>query len=156
MESEVQKGEETLDLAGVLKAQGELESVWRGRGMDWLLQKVVSWSNKSGRELSITLHTPSGVVSGTLITHKTYFKAFADEYLGGTTGDGAEKLRDMIAAYGVPSQEKEDPYDDVQFIHMKNAQFFVPGQHPMPSSGILWRGKISTVCSFNLGRFGTD
>lgn len=156
MESEVQKGEETLDLAGMLKAQGELESVWRGRGMDWLLQSVVRWSNKSDREQFITLHTPSGVVSGTLIPHKAYFKAFADEYLGVTTGDDAEKLRDMIAAYGAPSQDEEDPYDDVQFIHMRNAKFFVPGQNPMPSNGILWRGKISAVCSFNLGRFGTD
>lgn len=155
MESEVQKGEENLDMAAVLKAQGELESVWRGRGMDWLLQNIVRWSNKSGREQFITLHTPSGVVSGTLITHETYFKAFADEYLGSATGDSAEELRGMIAAYGVPPEEEEDPYADVQFIHLKDAQFFSPGQNPMPSNGVLWRGKISAVCSFHLGRFGT-
>lgn len=154
MESEVQK-DEVLTLAQYAKAEGELENVWRGRGMDWLLQSIVRWANKTGREHFITLHTPSGVVSGTLITHETYFKSFADEYVGSATGDGAEKLRDSISALGATPQDEEDAYADVQFIHLKDAQFFSPGQNPMPSNGILWRGKISAVCSFHMGRFGT-
>lgn len=154
MESEAQQ-DEVLTLAQYAKAEGELENVWRGRGMDWLLQSIVRWANKTGREQFITLHTPSGVVSGTLITHETYFKSFADEYVGSLTGDGVEQMRDMIAAFGTPAQDQQDPYADVQFIHLKDAQFFSPGQNPMPSNGILWRGKISAVCSFHMGRFGT-
>lgn len=154
MESEAQKVEE-FDLRQYATAEGELERTWRGRGVDWLLQNLARWTNKLDKGYALTLHTPAGVVCGTLISHKAYFEAFADEFLGAAQGEMAEQLRAMIAGYGVSDPEDEDPDADIQFIHLKDAQFFSPGQVPMPSSGVLWRGKISSVCSFHLGRFGT-
>ena len=152
MESEVQKIEE-FGLKQFAESQGELEELWRGRGVDWLLQEIGGWVNKGNLELSITLHTPAGVVSGTMISHQSYFTQFADRFVGNASGEDAESLRALLAGYGEPTPEDEEPYARLQYIHLQDAQFYSPGQPPMPGNGVLWRGKISAVCSFHLGRF---
>lgn len=153
MESEVQK-DEGLTLEQFAKAEGELEAAWRGRGVDWFLQDLARWANQMNISFGITLHTPAGIVSGTVISHQTYFKEFAQQFAGPWAGESEEKLRELITSFGEPPED--DTSDSkFQFIHLKEAQFYSPGQNPIPAQGVLWRGKISSVSSFNLGRFGT-
>lgn len=153
MESEAQKGDNPLDLKAFLDAQIDIEKSWRGRGTDWFLQQLASWANSMNIEFGITLNTPSGVVSGTMISHQKYFSAFADNFAGEWAGQSKEKLRELIAGYGEPLPEEEESADPfINYIHLKDAQIYAPGQNPMPSTGILWRGKISAVSGFNLGR----
>jgi len=156
MESDVQKDDKPLDLQGLLDAQIDIERNWRGRGTDWFLQLLASWANSMGIEFGITLHTPSGVISGTLISHQKYFAAYAESFAGPWAGESAEKLRELIASYGEPLPEEEDSRIPLSYIHLKDAQVYAPGQRPLPGEGMLWRGKISAVSGFNLGRFGSS
>ena len=153
MESEVQSVGENPATEDVSKALVDIEQSWRGKGTDWFLQKLASWANQNGMEFGLTLHTPTGIVSGTLISHVTYFKAFAEEFAGPWLGEDEGPLRDAIATYGDPLPGDDEPGASINFIHLKEAQFYAPGKNPMPENGILWRGKISAVCSFHLGRF---
>ncbi|WP_136474532.1 gas vesicle accessory protein GvpU [Pseudomonas sp. DG56-2] len=152
MESEVQK-DEGLTIEQYAKAKGELEKTWRGRGIDWFLQDLARWANDMSLTFGITLHTPAGIVSGTVISHETYFKEFANQFAGPWAGESEDLVRKMITSLGEPIPANDKPDSNFQFIHLKEAQFYAPGQNPMPAKGVLWRGKISSVSSFNLGCF---
>lgn len=154
MESEVQKAEES-DLGHHAQAGVEFEEKWRGRGIDWFLQDLAHWVNRMHLSFGITLHTPAGVVSGTVISHEEYFKEFAGQFAGPWAGESEDLIRNMITSFGKPTPEDKDSSVNYQFIHLKDAKFYAPGQNPIPTDGVLWRGKISSVCSFNLGKFET-
>ena len=157
MESDVQKDDKPLDLQGLLDAQLDIERNWRGRGTDWFLQLLASWANTMNIEFGITLHMPSGVVSGTLISHEKYFMAFADSFAGEWAGESEKQLRELIAGYGEPLPEEQELNAPLNYIHLKDAQTYTPGQPPLPSgTGVLWRGKINNVSGFNLGRLGSS
>ncbi|MCU7283269.1 hypothetical protein OC926_25890 [Pseudomonas peradeniyensis] len=148
---DVEKNED-FDLKKFAEELGDLEQGWRGRGTDWFLQDLARWVNKMGIEFSISLHTPAGVVSGTAISHEKYFKTFAEQFVGPWAGDAAGDLQSVIEGFGKPVPDEEDSNARLQYIHLKDARFFAPGQKSMPNNGVLWRGKISSVCSFHLGQ----
>lgn len=157
MVSETLGVDKSLDFQDFLKAQLDIEQNWRGMGTDWFLQQLASWANSMSIEFGITLNTPSGIVSGTVISHQKYFIAFADSFAGAWPGESKEKLRELIAGHGKPlSEEEESANPFINYIHLKDAQIYAPGQNPIPQKGILWRGKISAISGFNLGRLGSS
>lgn len=133
----------------IFRNEFETEFQWRGRNIDWLLQQLVEWTNQNGLAIPLTLYTPSGIISGILIPHQKYFELFADEFAGSWMGDSQGELRDMIAKFGTPP---DNPAPQ-QFIHLEKAECFGSDGKSVPKGGMLWRGKISSVTGFNLGRF---
>jgi hypothetical protein len=61
----------------------------------------------------------------------------------------AEMLDNYSKIYSEPPPEGQPP----SYIHLKDARIFAPGQNPIPSSGLLWRGRISCVEGFSMGSF---
>ena len=100
--------------------------------------------------LSITLHIGGMLVSGDLISQYQYLR----EFMGGSVLQKMESLASEIASAGdSASAEAQETNTDPEYIHMRNAKFFHPGQTPVPGSGVgvLWRGRVASVDSFILG-----
>jgi len=100
--------------------------------------------------LSLTLHIGGMLVSGDLIGEYQYLQ----EFMGGTVLRKMESLASENASAGDSAPaEGQETHTDPEYIHMRNAKFFHPGQTPVPGSGagVLWRGRVASVDSFILG-----
>lgn len=131
---------------------------------DWFLQQLVDLVNKTNLEMTVTLDIGGLMVSGMLISGRTYFDEFAKEFSGAYKGDQevAKVLHDMVAQHVdmYPLVSEKDGEDESrkleppEYIHMRNARFFHPGGVPYPGvheGGSLWRGRMSQVDGFHLG-----
>lgn len=43
-----------------------------------------------------------------------------------------------------------------QFIHLRDARVFSPGNAGLPGNGLLWRGRLSEVSGWSFGKLSTD
>lgn len=127
---------------------------WEGTQIDWFLQETVESANEQGFEVGITLTTASGLISGILIGASKYFSLYADNYVAAIPEELREETRKYLVEKGQLDEEKiRFP---AQYIHLRDA-FLHTGNKRLPASvGFLWRGKISGILGFTLGRFGTD
>lgn len=110
--------------------------------------------------INITLVLPSGVVSGTAISEKTWFKSFSDDI---EAGGGAS----LIAIRSKSQQDAEEafqasgaadssndyrPTPPRKFIHLRNARF-----HPDSDKAFVLgkdlRVKLSQVSAWSLGSY---
>ena len=125
---------------------------------DWFLQYLVSLVRNSPMEFGITLQVSGMLVSGQLVSHKTYFEGLAI-----ALSEGLEKFPDLadtfktgIPSFGVTPANIESNVDIPmpQFIHLKNAKLINTAGHDIPrGAGVWWRGRISEVGGFILGTF---
>ncbi|BBL58512.1 gas vesicle accessory protein GvpU [Methylomonas koyamae] len=126
---------------------------------DWFLQNLVGFANLWGIEVGITLQVSGMLVSGTLISGDKYFEEFAAQFSGGfkNSPELSEPFHKLISSYKkvydvAPEEESDCPPSN--FVHLRNAQFYHPGQNPLPTSqGVLWRGRVAEVGGFILGSF---
>lgn len=127
---------------------------WEGRSQDQLLQWIVEHTNVNGNEHRITLTVGGSLISGILIAADTYIEEIADQFSSVFDAvDGtAEDIRSFLLSWKVSRNEDEDKNVVPQFIHLRNAEVFTSNGRPIVSGGSLWRGKISSVDGFNLGR----
>ncbi|MBA3898296.1 MAG: hypothetical protein H0X36_14440 [Sphingomonadaceae bacterium] len=141
----------------VLSGQADFSSNQR----DWFLADLVRLVNDTESRFPVTLSVPGGIISGTLVGGKEYFKAIADQFgqFGGANKSRVATLKEWISLYGkVYDEEDEAPEKDItsipQFIHLVNARFYAPGQRPIPTdTTIVWRGNLDTVSGFSIGAF---
>lgn len=129
--------------------------------LDIFLQKLVSLVNTTKVEMGISLNVGGLVISGTLFTGEEYFKIFASDFSKGFEQFEEKEvsiIRKSLETWGdVYKNSEKINVDDVIYIHLKNAKFFVPGQKPIPSNaGVCWRGKISAVDGFTLGKLSSS
>lgn len=136
-----------------------------GAGLDGHLQDLVDIVNKSTNELTfdISLFTSSGVVSGTLISVKRYFREFGASMRQGLDiafpDDDWQSVEDGFRARGDGSRDlpEDDNYDpSPQFIHLTNAYLHTPNGKLPTAQGFLWRGKLSAIDGHFLGQLKTD
>lgn len=126
---------------------------WEGRQIDWFLQEVVDEANESEMEVGITLTTASGLMSGTLISSQTYFRLYAEAYAAAFDAEYREGILNKFLEKGKSlGSVRFSP----QYIHLRDAFLHTGGNRIPNTVGLLWRGKISNVSGFTLGRFGTD
>lgn len=123
---------------------------------DWLLQSFVDVvNNNSGSTIGITLTTHGFLISGDLIGGKEYF----DE-LGRLLGNISEaKVHDHYKKMGeeIYSEENQKNESGPSLLHLKNAKFYNATGESIPSnSGTLWRGKISEISGFTLGKLSAE
>ena len=113
---------------------------------DWFLQYLVSLVRNSPMEFGITLQVSGMLVSGQLVSHKTYFEGLAI-----ALSEGLEKFPDLADTLNIESNV-DIPMP--QFIHLKNAKLINTAGHDIPrGAGVWWRGRISEVGGFILGTF---
>lgn len=120
---------------------------------DWLLQFLVSDINEAGGSMPITLWMASGTVSGRLIPAKDYYEKIIGQLNQGAPPEVAEQnarvLRDVGEVY---YSETEPNANNTMFIHLEGAQLVSPSGAMPSEGGVLWRGRISQVTGFHLGR----
>lgn len=121
---------------------------------DPFLKALVDIVHTHGVSFGITLTTPGGTITGTLISTGEFFKSFADSFAGAWPHGPSDGLREGFAAWGEHRGGEFKSSDNGQdpFIHLKNVKH-LDGSGSVPSSGtgFLWRGKIEDVTGFALG-----
>jgi hypothetical protein len=87
--------------------------------------------------IDIILNVHGMIVSGEVVSYKTYADGFAQS----TTGN--------------ESNEEAIKSEDRNYIHLRNVKFYLSAGNPIPaneSKEIFWRGKISSVDGFSLAK----
>jgi hypothetical protein len=116
---------------------------------DSILEFFVQAANKHDFTLDITLNVNGSVISGTLVSAKDYFDALSENFEDGS--DVAQKLSDELVKAGETVEENSST--EANFIHMRNTKVYCGDSKATPSKGkILWRGKLSEVDGFFLGK----
>ncbi|TMU83941.1 gas vesicle protein GvpU [Bacillus sp. BHET2] len=120
-----------------------------GSGKDSILEFFVQATNKHDFSLDITLNIKGAVITGTLVSAKEYFDSLSETFEDGS--DVAQKLSEELAKAGESVDANQS--DEAHFIHLKNTKVYCGDSKPTPSKGkIMWRGKISEVDGFFLGK----
>lgn len=124
-------------------------SLESGTTKDSILEFFVQAANKHDFSLDITLNVNGAVITGTLVSAKDYFNALSETFEGGN--EVAQKLSEQLEKAGEAAQSNDD--SEAHFIHMKETKVYCGDSKPTPSKGdILWRGKLSEVDGFFLGK----
>jgi hypothetical protein len=126
------------------------------------LVALIDKAHKSGAEIGITLNVRGTLVSGLLVSGRSYFEGVGRDFL--TLGSGDLRLRaamdnilSTVGASVYPAEENqggEALHLDTRslFIHLKNARFVHPNSRALPTNhGVWWRGRISSVDGFAFG-----
>jgi hypothetical protein len=128
---------------------------------DYFLQALVDLVNSSKISFGISLTVGGFLVSGNLISGKMYFDGVASEMAGAYKDhEGAsEAMKTYFSNFG----RIYDNYSDEKnrtlpvFIHLSEAKFFHNAGAPFPGNrGVFWRGRVSCVSSFVLGKLSAS
>ncbi|MGD6992576.1 gas vesicle accessory protein GvpU [Sutcliffiella horikoshii] len=120
-----------------------------GARKDSILEFFVQAANSYNFSLDISLNVNGAVISGTLISAKDYFETMSETFEDGN--EIAQKISEQLAATGESFESSKGA--EANFIHLKNTKVYCGDSKPTPSEGkILWRGKLSEVDGFFLGR----
>jgi hypothetical protein len=137
-----------------------------GRPDDALEVLVAAVNRVQSIEIGVTLHVSGIVVSGLLISGQSFFdllgRSLAEtspaenapirEALAGWPAHFAERYRaNELRLDGSEDHGEYRPARTITYIHMRDASVVGPGLPPLP--GTLWRGRLSHVSGWSLGRF---
>ena len=128
---------------------------------DWFLTTLVNLANSGALEMGVTLLVGGLLVSGTLVGGATYFEGFSRSFYEGFSSsfpddpEVSESVRSSFAQLGLLYPSSGDGNTSLpppEFIHLKQAKFFTPGNKPTPDNqGVWWRGRLSEISGFHLG-----
>jgi hypothetical protein len=149
----------------------EIKDSYEIYSIDWFLQDLVNMANKWGLEIGITLNIGGSLISGIIISGDKYFKEFALLFRSGFSNPKFENVGEKLEAYIFEYSKiyafqeeteknekgKKESEDNKQkgpsFIHLSNARIYSHSGEPIPkNNSVLWRGKISSVDGFSLGK----
>lgn len=139
------------DHQGINEASAQLAlPPWQA---DWLLTTLVNWVNNLKFEVSITLYMKGSVISGRLISSDDFIVGFvrslSTDVSEGEDGEARQQLTKLFTGDVETLDGQNSPPPN--YIHLRNARVFTPGQRPIPQNGVLWRGRISEVDGFSIG-----
>ncbi|KMK95800.1 gas vesicle accessory protein GvpU [Rossellomorea marisflavi] len=116
---------------------------------DSILEFFAIAANKHDFSLDITLNLKGAVVTGTMISATEYFSTLSEAFEEGS--EVAQKVSEELSGAGEAVEENQP--SEANFIHLKNAKVYCGDSKPTPSKGkILWRGKLSEIDGFFLGK----
>lgn len=124
---------------------------------DWLLENLVIMANELGTEYGVTLLVGGTIVTGVIISGRSYFEQFAEEaagmYADTETAKAAKEAYLSHKDFYPPRAAGDDnPSIPANYIHLRDAKFIANGHSPIPNNrGVLWRARLSCVDAFNLG-----
>ena len=141
---------------------------------DWFLQALVRIGNDGSLNYPVTLHVGGVTVTGTIVGGREYFELWskaASEPITWGDNEGPEAaearkaIKDMFRSFGdavYPEKKDEDetPVDifktGPQYIHLKDARFFLGDTFVPNNQSVLWRGRITAVDGWFLGSLSAD
>lgn len=122
---------------------------------DWYLQVLIDTVNGKDYELPITLFVGGLIVSGNLTSGHKYFQGLGEqltEFFGGHSEDTEKAVQYFTSPGKIYAEETDsEPKSPPQFIHLRQAMVFAPGQTPIPNGGSWWRGRVASVDAFHFG-----
>lgn len=127
---------------------------------DPFLEYLVKIVNDSSMEMSITLNVKGAIVSGQLISGKTYFlglaadmkKANADEIVR----DGFQMIFKHRSTSYMNLDDDEEETILTEFIHLKDVNMYLSNLSSFNATQIsYWRGRLSEIDGFSLASFTT-
>jgi hypothetical protein len=132
--------------------------------LDLFLNSVVKCVNTAPVErritLDITLCVQGSLVSGLLIGEKAYFKGLSNDIKA--SGSFKKDFQEFLAQFltsgtnSPDNQGEPDKLKDIEFIHLKNAQFYSGNSFTPPQKKVYWRGRLSCIDGFWLGDFSSS
>lgn len=137
-------------------------SIEKNNNKDYFLISMVKDVIKANSEhnnlpLLVTLNISGILVSGEIISYQVYMQLFREIIASEIKNN---KKSESVISHCVELNEIDDKNDhdksilDLNFIHLKNANYCGVGGDPIPNNpGFLWRGRISEVSGFSLGKF---
>ena len=128
---------------------------------DWFIQSLVNVSNISALGFGVTLQVSGLLVSGYLVSGKTYFEAVGEQVISGIAENAAlaDQLRKLFATFesAYPNDPGQPERPVPQFIHLKNARFYSTDGSPVPTNeGVWWRGRISQISGIVIGMLNVE
>lgn len=128
---------------------------------DWFLQQIVAFANM-GLEIGITLTVEGVTITGTLIGGKTYFEELSklvedasgeNNEVGKTLGKLWRENTSLYEDAAGQTEEQSVPFLPPAFIHLRAAQIISPDGARLPAgNGYLWRGRVTAVSGFAIGK----
>lgn len=123
---------------------------------DAFLQFLVNLVNNGDglQGIGVTLQMGGMLLGGTIISGADYFDRFADGFasaLQADTGD-RESVRSTLAELGDVFRLPQPVEPLPNYIHLSDALFFTTDGEPISEQPTLWRGRLSEVDGFILGR----
>lgn len=127
---------------------------------DWYLQALVNIVNGKDIEFPVTLFVGGLIVSGQLVSGHRYFEEGLCEqfskFFGKDQVGSDEAIKNLTSPGDIYRQPKDDNQPGPQYIHLRCARVFAPGQQPIPSEGSWWRGRLASVDGFHFGSLGVN
>jgi len=123
---------------------------------DWFIQSLVNVANVAPLSFGVTLQVSGLLVSGYLVSGKTYFEAIGQQIVSGLSQNAAlaDQMRKMFATFesAYPNDPGQSERPVPQFVHLQNARFYSTDGTPVPSNeGVWWRGRISQISGIVIG-----
>ncbi|MBM7551303.1 gas vesicle accessory protein GvpU [Thalassobacillus pellis] len=120
---------------------------------DDVLSMFIRAANNHDLSLDITINVNGSLVTGTTTSAQSYFEKMSENFKDGN--DIAEALSGQLMDASETASNNDS--DEVNYIHLKDAQVYCGDSDPTPSKGkFLWRGKLSEVDGFFLGTIAKD
>jgi hypothetical protein len=123
---------------------------------DWFIQSLVNVANLAPLSFGVTLQVSGLLVSGYLVSGKTYFEAIGQQIVSGLSQNAAlaDQMRKMFATFesAYPNDPGQSERPVPQFVHLQNARFYSTDGTPVPANeGVWWRGRISQISGIVIG-----
>lgn len=119
---------------------------------DEILSFFVQAANHYDFSTDITLHVKGTLVTGTIVSAASYFSNLKDSI--SEKNDVAKQLKEALKQAEESADTKQS---NAEYIHLKNMSTYLAENKTTPAnSDLLWRGKISEVDGFFLGRISDE
>ncbi len=129
-----------------------------GAGADVSLVTLLRLA-EMGVSASVTLHVGGLVVTGQIIPYTEYYSALSDNMEAASTDPAVRAIAAGFrsAAEVIKSEVAEDDEEVIYtYIHLAEARFMSPTGDFIPEPGVVWRGKLSAVDGYIIGRIGSE
>jgi hypothetical protein len=125
---------------------------------DEVLEYLIKRVEETGLGTSITLSVNGSTISGEMISSKRYFDEMSNYFSEDNITADDRALREKWLSYmqhvkqflqqkGRGREEQHDP----KYIHLRDVVIY-PSDPSDPSAAGAWRGKLSSVDGFSVGR----
>ncbi len=115
-----------------------------------LLSAIAMAETEEPIEIDITLVVGGFLISGFVISAKTYFAHHP-------LSDGFHKAVEQIEEERITTEEEQKEPETRNYIHLRDAKYYTPGQKPIPgNTGVYCRVQLESVLAFSFGKLSTD
>ncbi|WP_019813647.1 hypothetical protein [Saccharomonospora saliphila] len=124
---------------------------------DFLLQAFVDAANQMDDfAMGVTLSVSGGLITGDLVTARRWMEEVATlvELEGSEAAyHVANVYREQAGIYKMrAAQNRGEVHGEVTYVHLRDSQWVQPSGHLGPEPGVHWRGLLTEVAGWSLGR----